>query len=123
MLSEKEQIASLYQRQRTLEEKLKILEAKGAEYPILKVPDYTSDLREVKKSLDRFLNSSHQKNLDETFRMIKDLVSRIPYTIHVQNHHHFAKLTRRVIIAFTVLVICLVFTAWLAYYFYKHSNV
>jgi len=123
MLSEKEQIASLYQRQRTLEEKLQILEAREPEYPILKVPDYTSDLREVKKSVDRFLNSSHQKNMDKTFVMIKGLVSRIPDTIHVQNHHHFAKLTGRVILAFTVLVICFVFTTWLAYYFYKHSNV
>jgi hypothetical protein len=123
MLSEKEQIASLYQRQRTLEEKLQILEARGPEYPILKVPDYTSDLCEVKKSVDRFLNSSHQKNMDETFVMIKGLVSRIPDTIHVQNHHHFAKLTGRVILAFTVLVICLVFSTWLAYYFYKHSNI
>lgn len=120
MSKQQEQIEAICKTQKIQEEKIRLLEARVPEYPKLRVPDYTHDLRTVRQSIDRFLASPHQKNMDNTMMQIREIISRIPHTIHVQHHHHFAKLTKRVTIVFLILICCLGFTIWLAYYFYKH---
>jgi len=120
MSTEQQQIEKIFKTQEIQAERIELLEARVPEYPTLRVPDYTGDLQMVRQSIERFLASNHQKNMDDTMLQIRGIVSRIPNTINVKNHHHFAKATKRVVIAFLVLITCLGFTIWLAYYFYKH---
>lgn len=120
MSEEQQQIETILKTQKIHAERIKLLEARVPEYPKLRVPDYTSDLQMLRQSIERFLASNHQKNMDDTMLQIREIVSHIPNTINVKNHHHFAKANKRVVIAFLVLITCLAFTIWLAYYFYKH---
>jgi hypothetical protein len=102
------------------EERLKVLERRIPNYPTFSVPDYTDELKMVGRKIDTFLNSNHQKNIDNSAKEIKAIVSRIPHVMHIQHHHHFAKLTARVVTAFLILILILAGVSWLAYYFYKH---
>ncbi len=116
----KEQLAELYDGHKLHGERIQKLENVVPKYPRIRIPNYTDELLSVRKSVDAFLNSGQQKNMAETMLQIREMVSRMPRVVQVRHHHHFEKMTRRVIIAFLVLGMLLGLSIWLAYYFYKH---
>lgn len=120
MKSQKEQLAEIYKGLKSNGERLQRLENAVPKYPRIRIPDYTDELLSVQKSIDSFLRSGHQKNMADIMLQIRELVSRMPHVVHVRHHHHFERLTKRVITAFLVLVLLLGISIWLAYYFYKH---
>ncbi|WP_316735458.1 hypothetical protein [Pedobacter aquatilis] len=106
--------------QRLHELRIKKLEQDVPDYPKISIPDYSNDLKLTRKAIESFLDSGCQKQMEVSMQKIRELVSRMPHIVKVEHHHHFAKPTRRVVTAFTVLSLLLAFTIWLAYYFYKH---
>lgn len=120
MKSKKEQLYELYEGLKLNSERIGRLENTFPKYPRIRIPDYTDELRLVRRSIDAFLHSGQQQEMSDIMLQIRELVSRMPHVVHVRHHHHFAKLTKRVISAFLILVMLLGLSIWLAYYFYKH---
>lgn len=117
-----EKIEALGNVQKTLCEKIKVLEDQAPEYPKIRIPDYTHDLKSVYKVVNDFLGSNHQRKMDSAMQEIKEIVRRMPHVIQIQHHHHFAKLTGRVITAFLILIGCLSLAVWLAIHYYQQTR-
>lgn len=120
MKTQQEQLDEFHESLKSHGERLARLENIIPKYPKIRIPDYTSDLNAVRKSVDAFLQSSHQENMKEIMFQIRQMVAAMPEAVQVRHHHHFARLTKRVIIVFSILVVLLCLAIWLAYYFYRH---
>lgn len=120
MKSREEQIAQIYEELKMNSERKGRLGDTIPKYPRIRMPDYTDELRLMRRSVDAFLQSGQQQDMADILLQISELVSRMPHVVYVRHHHHFGKLTKRVIFAFLILVMLLGLSIWLAYYFYKH---
>ena len=120
MKTQQEQLGEFHESLKSHGERLSRLENIIPKYPKIRIPDYTRDLNAVRKSLDAFLQSSHQTDMKDIMLQIRQLVAAMPKVVQVRHHHHFARLTKRVIIAFSILIVLLCLATWLAYYFYRH---
>ncbi|WP_162796046.1 hypothetical protein [Pedobacter nanyangensis] len=120
MSIQKEQLKIFKEIQSQLELRISDLERKVPEYPRIRIPDYSNDLKLARRSIESFLTAGYQKQMAQTVEQIRQLVESMPPVVVVQHHHHFAKLTKRVVVAFTVLIALLGLAIWVAYYFYKH---
>lgn len=120
MSIQKEQLKIFQEIQSQLELRISDLERKVPEYPRIRIPDYSHDLKLARWSIESFLATGYQKQMAQTMEQIRQLVESMPPVVVVQHHHHFAKLTKRVIVAFLVLIALLSLAIWLAYYFYSH---
>jgi hypothetical protein len=120
MSIQKEQLKFFQEIQSQLELRISDLERKVPEYPRIRIPDYSNDLKLARRSIESFLATGYQKQMAQTMEQIRQLVESMPPVVVVQHHHHFAKLTKRVIVAFLVLIVLLSLAIWLAYYFYSH---
>ncbi len=120
MSIQKEQLKIFQEVQSQLELRVRNLERKVSEYPRIRIPDYSNDLKLARRSIESFLAAGYQKQMAQTMEQIRQLVESMPPVVVVQYHHHFAKLTKRVVVAFSVLIALLGIAIWLAYYFYKH---
>lgn len=116
----KEQLKIFQEVQSQFELRISNLERKVPEYPRIRIPDYSNDLKLARRSIESFLAAGYQKQMAQTMVQIRQLVESMPPVVAVQHHHHFAKLTKRVIVAFLVLIALLTLAIWLAYYFYNH---
>ncbi|WP_113662377.1 hypothetical protein [Pedobacter nanyangensis] len=120
MKTQQEQLGEFRESLKSHGERLSRLENIIPKYPKIRIPDYTSDLHAVRKSVDTFLQSNHQENMKEIMLQIRQLVAAMPEVVRVRHHHHFARLTKRVIIVFSILIVLLCLAIGLTYYFYRH---
>ncbi|MEN0094077.1 MAG: hypothetical protein AAGB30_01760 [Pedobacter sp.] len=99
--------------------KLPFMDDGKADHPIIRIPDHSVELKAMKRSMDAFLSSERQRQIDLAVRKIEQLVHSVPNVVTVEHHHHFAKWSKRIVWTIATLSALLALACWVAYHLYS----